>query len=291
MSMILVKTPDFTNGIGLMARLRRRGEEACAFGFSDKEIEDALAESKQALARLDICGHIVYETLARYLAGIKSTTEWEDKDAGHQWLHGWIEQSGLNGSCGDVFSAIKVFSQVLFHSDNYENAIVMYRSVVAEQSGAKKHLTDMGDELAEAMQNETRLPEMLSDFAALFTEFATAENHCADVVNVCNSISQFVPATAAGVYISNAILAINLGAVPPEFAERLLNIETIKGRFHVEEVFGDASNIQDVLKNHLARRGNHGSTPSFHDGPEDESDLGDGPDLPTAFDEWFGNHE
>jgi hypothetical protein len=186
-----------------------------------------ISKSKGSIENLDLCGHLAQELFSTFVATLMSVTDnLDDPDEGHRWLHGWLDTSGVGGTCETAFNQARDFGNVLLNHDTLDECMFVTRMVVAERAGVEKMAKSIGEGIASTIQRafdgapsadranlETDINRILDKLGVIFGEYATPENRLGEVKETCEAITKFVPFHALGIYITNAMLAVNWGLV------------------------------------------------------------------------------
>lgn len=225
--MILIKKPDIGGGIDIMRRLRHKAE-TLGVEFTDLTLEMEVDQAKTAMSNLDMCGFLTHKTFASFVATVMSITNYENRKAGHDWLHTWLEASDTGGGCDAAFNAAREFGNMLCNLDSLPNTIAHMRYIVSEKTDIEEMTRALGTRISEVMEGvykespqpqklamATSLQQLLQQFKAIFTDYATEENGLHAVVQTAETLAQVAPFAGLGLYITNGMLAVNWGVADP----------------------------------------------------------------------------
>lgn len=284
--MILIKKPEIGGGIGIMRRLRHKAEE---FGvqFTDLTLEMEVAQAKTAMSNLDMCGFLTHKTYASFVATVMSITDYEDREAGHKWLHTWLETSDTGGSCDAAFNACREFGNMLCNIDSLPDTLAHMRYIISEKTDIEEMTRSVGTRISEVMEGvykeagqeqklslATSLQQLLQQFKAIFTDYATAENGLHAVVQTAETLAQVAPFAGLGLYITNGMLAVNWGVADPMLINTMRTHPLLADKLRFEMM--EADKFEALKKQH---EGGHGG------------DGNDGEDFLAAMKELFGDED
>lgn len=237
--MILINTPKTPTQLDTLARTRRIAE-GMGFFFNDLTLEMEVLASKSALAGMDIIGHIVHDSLAKFAAVIMSATDYTDLEEGHTWLHQWLDSNALEGGCrGAKKDALEVMHFVL-GCDTLNEVVTTYRVTLAEKAGLAEKFEKISAELEKVIENdlpadgEAYFSILLDEMEATLTMYQTPENGIEKVLKLGSALRGISEIKTLLLYINNSMIAINYGVVGEGFAD------AIKGTAFAEHFKMDA---------------------------------------------------